>query len=259
MKRCRIALISLFLFMGLAPWAHAGQIDLRILYINDFHGFAEPVKAAGSQTPLGGIAYLAGAVDRARQGHTSILLSAGDMIQGHAWANLFKGQSVIDVMNAMRFDAMVVGNHEFNFGPEVLKERIAQANFPILGANVEGFPPLKPYVVKEVTGLKIGIIGVVTPDTVHTNPRNVAGLKFTDPESAIRKYLPELNARPISLSSCRTAAIRRIGTWPPGSRGLTLSSAGTPTRKFSNPNWWAKPSSSRPGNTARPWGCWISR
>ena len=219
MKRFRIALLSLLLVMSLTPWAQAHQVNLRILYVNDFHGFAEPDKPTGGKTPLGGIVYLAGAVDRARQEQPSLLLSAGDMIQGNAWANLFKGQSVIDVMNAMKFDAMVVGNHEFNFGPEVLKDRIAQANFPVLGANVEGFPPLKPYVVKELQGVKIGIIGVVTQDAANTSPRNVAGLKFITPESAIRKYLPDLKRQAdiiVVLSHCGYPADRELAARVPG-------------------------------------------
>ena len=134
-----------------------------------------PINPPAATPPLGGIAYLAGAVDRARGKQPSLLLAAGDMIQGNSWANLFRGKSSIDVMNAMKFDAMVVGNHEFDFGPKVLKERMAQARFPMLGANVKGFPALKPYVIKNLQGVRIAIIGVVTPETpVTTHPRNVA-------------------------------------------------------------------------------------
>jgi 2',3'-cyclic-nucleotide 2'-phosphodiesterase (5'-nucleotidase family) len=121
MKKFRLALLSLVLCLILAPWGYAGQVDLKILYVNDFHGFAEPYKPTGAEAPLGGIAYLAGAVDRARGKQPCLLLAAGDMIQGHPWANLFQGKSSLEVRNAMRFDAMVVGNHEFDFGPKVLK------------------------------------------------------------------------------------------------------------------------------------------
>ena len=66
MKKLSIALFGLLLLLILVPWSYAGQVNLRILYVNDFHGFAEPYKASGKGPPLGGIAYLAGAVDRAR-------------------------------------------------------------------------------------------------------------------------------------------------------------------------------------------------
>ena len=220
MKKFRLALLSLLLWLILAPWGYANQVDLKILYVNDFHGFAEPYKPTGSDAPLGGIAYLAGAVDRARGKQPSLLLAAGDMIQGNPWANLFRGKSTIDVMNAMRFDAMVVGNHEFDFGPKVLKERMAQARFPVLGANVKGFPALKPYVIKNLQGVRIAIIGVVTPETpVATHPRNVAGLTFSTPESAVKKYLPELKRRAdiiIVLSHCGFQADRELAAKVPG-------------------------------------------
>ena len=214
MKKIRLALLSILLLVILAPWGYAHQVDLKILYVNDFHGFAEPYKSTGSDVPLGGIAYLAGAVDRARGKQPSLLLSAGDMIQGNPWANLFRGKSSIEVMNAMRFDAMVVGNHEFDFGPKVLKERIAQARFPVLGANVKGVPALKPYVIKNLQGVRIAIIGVVTPETpVTTHPRNVTGLTFSTPESAVKQYLPELKRRAdiiIVLSHCGFQADREL-------------------------------------------------
>jgi 2',3'-cyclic-nucleotide 2'-phosphodiesterase (5'-nucleotidase family) len=220
MKKIRLALLSLLLCLILTPWGYANQVDLKILYVNDFHGFAEPYKPSGSDAPLGGIAYLAGAVDRARGKTPSLLLAAGDMIQGNPWANLFQGKSSIDVMNAMRFDAMVVGNHEFDFGPKVLKERMAQARFPFLGANVKGFAGLKPYVIKNLQGVRIAIIGVVTPETpVATHPRNVAGLTFSTPESAVKKYLPELKRRAdivIVLSHCGFQADRDLAARVPG-------------------------------------------
>ena len=220
MKKIRLALLSILLLVILAPWGYAHQVDLKILYVNDFHGFAEPYKSTGSDVPLGGIAYLAGAVDRARGKQPCLLLSAGDMIQGNPWANLVQGKSSIEVMNAMRFDAMVVGNHEFDFGPKVLKERIAQARFPVLGANVKGVPALKPYVIKNLQGVRIAIIGVVTPETpVTTHPRNVTGLTFSTPESAVKQYLPELKRRAdiiIVLSHCGFQADRELAAKVPG-------------------------------------------
>jgi 2',3'-cyclic-nucleotide 2'-phosphodiesterase (5'-nucleotidase family) len=96
-------------------------------------------------------------------------------------------------MNTMHFDAMVVGNHEFDFGQEVLKKRISEADFPVLGANVEGLGILKPYVIKDINGIRIAIIGVTTEDTpASTHPRNVTGLKFLSPMDAVNKYTVEL-------------------------------------------------------------------
>ncbi len=193
MKRSLPVLISLVLLIFLLVPARGEEHALRLLYVNDFHGFAEPYRPLGSDKPEGGIAYLAGEVRKLRTETPSLLLAAGDMIQGNNWANLFQGRSTIEVMNAMRFDAMVVGNHEFDFGQDVLRKRISEAEFPMLGANVEGFDALRPYMIKEVGGVRVAIIGVVAEDTpFSTHPRNVAGLKFDVPAEVVAKYVGEL-------------------------------------------------------------------
>jgi 2',3'-cyclic-nucleotide 2'-phosphodiesterase (5'-nucleotidase family) len=176
MNRIKIILIAVFLLSLAGLGTPAQPSDLRILHVNDFHGYAEPRKPAGAAEKLGGVAYLAAEVEKLRRGKPTLLVAAGDLIQGSNWANLFQGKSVMELMNAMGFDAMVVGNHEFDYGQQVLQARIAQAKFPVLGANVEGFPPLKPYVIKQVGDLKVGLMGVVTADTpAATHPRNVRG------------------------------------------------------------------------------------
>ena len=193
MKRRKLALLGIFLFIFSLSSAHGEQVEIRILHVNDFHGFAEPYKPLGSDEMLGGIAYLAGKADELRKEKPSLLFSAGDMIQGNNWANLSQGESVIELMNEMGFDAMVLGNHEFDFGQDVLRKRISEAKFPVLGANVEGLGNLKPYIIKNLKDVKVGIIGVVTEDVpISTHPRNVAGLKFMSPIDTGEKYIAEL-------------------------------------------------------------------
>ena len=193
MKKLRTIFFTFSLLLFLIHVVSAEQIRLRILYLNDFHGFAEPYKPFGSDKLLGGVAYLASKVAILRSEGPSLLLAAGDMIQGNNWANLSQGKSVIELMNAMNFNAMVVGNHEFDFGQETLKKRIAEAHFPVLGANVEGFDSLKPYIIKEISGVKVAILGVVTEDTpISTHPKNVSGLKFIPVRLSLQKYMDEL-------------------------------------------------------------------
>jgi 5'-nucleotidase/UDP-sugar diphosphatase len=191
MKKFIPYIYGFFLCVLLVSTAEAGRSSIRILYVNDFHGFAEPYQPLGSNEVLGGIAYLAADARRLREETPSLFLAAGDMIQGSNWANLFKGASVVEAMNKMGFDAMVVGNHEFDFGQEVLKRRVSEAEFPVLGANIRGLDAvLKPYVIRQINGIKVIIIGVVTDETpVTTNPRNVAGLKFDPPAEAVEKYI----------------------------------------------------------------------
>jgi 5'-nucleotidase/UDP-sugar diphosphatase len=219
------AVFLLSVLLATALWGSpAGAADrqtvIRLLYVNDFHGFAEPYRPFGSLKPEGGVAYLAHQVKLLRQERPSLFLAAGDMIQGDNWANLFQGASVIELMNAMKFDAMVVGNHEFDFGQEVLKKRIAEAHFPVLGANVTGFPPLKPYVLKNVGGIRIAIIGVITPETAETtHPRNVTGLTFLPAENTVRRFLPKLKPRVdlvLVLSHLGYPADRRLAESVPG-------------------------------------------
>lgn len=105
MKKLFICTCCIFSFLFSLTIAHAQQSELRILHINDFHGFAEPYKPLGSQELLGGIVYLAARAKELRKEKPTLLLAAGDMIQGNNWANLSQGESSIELMNAMRFDA----------------------------------------------------------------------------------------------------------------------------------------------------------
>ncbi len=196
MLRLKHFKVFLTLLVLLVFSVFAESAEIRILHINDFHGFAESYKPFGSEKLMGGASYLTSAIKMLRSEKPTLLLSAGDMIQGDNWANLTEGKSVIELMNAMGFDAMVVGNHEFDFGQEVLKKRISEANFPVLGANVQGLESLKPFIIKELSGMKIAVIGVVTEDTpTVTHPKNVEGLRFEPVESALERYLQELKGK----------------------------------------------------------------
>lgn len=196
MKRWATAVLYPLFVCFLSIQAHAQSLDLRILHVNDFHGFAEAYQPLGSRELLGGVAYLAGKVKALRREKPTLVLAAGDMIQGNNWANMSQGESVIEAMNAMQFDAMVLGNHEFDFGKEELKKRIFESAFHILGANVEGLDRLKPFVIVERGGVRAGIIGIVTEETpIATHPRNVSGLKFLSSAEVVEKSVRELKPR----------------------------------------------------------------
>ena len=93
--RFRAILSSLFLLLLSLSFASAQEREIRILYLNDFHGFAESYRPLGSNEMMGGIPYLAAKANALRKEKLSLLLSARDMMQGNAWANLFQGESVI--------------------------------------------------------------------------------------------------------------------------------------------------------------------
>ncbi len=164
--------------------------DLRIIHINDLHGWVESRQGGEG---LGGAAQLAAQVKTRRQEKPSLFLAAGDMIQGSSWTNFFKGSSTIELLNLMSLDAMVAGNHEFDFGLPELQARIKEARFPILGANVVGVPDLKPFVIRDVQGLKVAIIGLVTPQTARiTTAHRLSEVKFLSPRKTMEKFLPQL-------------------------------------------------------------------
>lgn len=194
MKKVFLNIVICILFLTLSCFSVCFADNyIRILHINDFHGFGEEQRSSFGDNMVGGAPYMAGIVNRLRSERQSLLLSAGDMIQGSNWANLFKGKSVIELMNKMRFDAMVAGNHEFDFGQAVLRERIREAKFPILGANIVGLEDIKPYIIKELNGVRIGIIGVITEETqILTHPDNIKGITFLSPVDVVKKAVEEI-------------------------------------------------------------------
>ncbi len=175
---------------AVAPLSDAGAKHFTMYYVNDFHGFAEPTQPPGTSVQKGGAAWLADRVNELRAKQPGLFLAAGDMIQGDTWSNFSQGASAIALLNAMRVDAMVTGNHEFDFGQEVLKQRIGEARFPVLAANVEGMPELVPQTTFTLSDGKVAVIGLVTDDVPQSShPRNTTGLKFIAPLTAAREQI----------------------------------------------------------------------
>lgn len=134
---------------------------IELYSVNDFHGsFIE-----NRSNDEIGMAKMASFLKNEKANGDAVILSAGDMWQGGVESNLTKGKIIVDSMNEIGFDAMTIGNHEFDWGYDVLKENIELMNFPMLGANVYSFSSgkrleyLEPYKVVEVDGVKLGIIG----------------------------------------------------------------------------------------------------
>jgi len=126
-----------------------------------------------------------------------IILSGGDMWTGPAISTWYEGESMVEVMNAMDYDAAAIGNHEFDFTIDGLNQRLQEMTFPLLAANItykdSGETPsfALPYVIKESNGVKVGIIGLASVSTSYTTfPAYVEDLDFTSYEDAINKYAP---------------------------------------------------------------------
>ncbi|MGE5653029.1 MAG: bifunctional metallophosphatase/5'-nucleotidase [Bacillota bacterium] len=167
---------------------------ITIFHTNDTH--SRVVEGSDSI----GFAKLASLINAYRSEHpNTLVLDAGDTFHGQTISTLVKGASIVEVMNAIGYDAMTPGNHDFNYGYEQLLELAKQATFPILSANVkkeDGSNLMTPYVIKEVDGIRVGIFGLSTPETTFkTNPLNVKGLTFADPVAEAKLMVAQLQGQ----------------------------------------------------------------
>jgi len=170
-------------------------VALDVVGISDFHGALEESGKDPGFAKLGG--HLREQYNKNPQG--TLILSGGDMFQGSLLSTVSQGRPVLAAMNYTGFDAMTIGNHEFDWGVKVLQELAAQAEFPFLAANLyelqTGDQPewIKPYIIIEKQGVKIGIIGLVTTETLEIiRPEQMAGLEIRDPAEVLEVMVPEV-------------------------------------------------------------------
>ena len=189
--------ITILVFLVLPIQIHGNDdiVRIDILTVNDFHG----ALVEGDKIP--GAAKLATFLKHEKSKNPTgiLILSGGDMFQGSADSNILYGQPVIDIMNEIDFDAMAIGNHEFDWGIEVLDNLQKEANFPFLAANITAKDPSKqiyeftPYTIIQLEEINIGIIGISTPKTAYTTKHsNIENLKFEDPKKTIKNMIPIL-------------------------------------------------------------------
>ena len=203
-----LALLALALSAGCAPAtpppaaAPAPQaVRVRIVHTNDFHGRLLPQQVEGRA--VGGSAVLAAHFDSAaaRFDGPTLVLSAGDDMQGTAISNLSWGRATIQAHNAAGYDAAAVGNHEFDWGQDTLRVRVAESRFPWLAANVflagtRQHPAwVRPWVMIERGGVRTAVIGIAlstTPEVVLAG--RTAGLDFGAEAPAIDRAAREARA-----------------------------------------------------------------
>lgn len=207
-----IAALSLLICgTGLAAkWQH-----LVILHTNDIHGHLPQEEAwwinPNFPPPIGNAAAVATIIKEERQkaeqnGWGFLLLEGGDIFQGTPLGEFTKGRAVIDFMNLMGYDAMTVGNHDYDKGQETLNDLIAAAEFPMLGANLvdstggKTIEYLKPYIIIEKGGLKIGLFGLITHYLRGmATPENIQGLDIAKESATARQMVDLLKARNVDL------------------------------------------------------------
>lgn len=169
--------------------------ELVILHTNDTHSHIDPVKS-GPEAGLGGVIERAAYIDSVRSavGRRNLLLvDAGDFSQGTSYFTILKGDIEVELLNEMGYDAVTLGNHEFDNGPEDLARRLKMAKFRVVCANYDfsgsGLDRyVKPYTIVRRAGKKIGIIGLLV-DVTKVVDRSVAEkLRYLDPVAVTNRY-----------------------------------------------------------------------
>ena len=195
--------------------ADDGLLRVHLLWTNDVHGHIAPEPAKFMNPdfppPLGGGAsaatYIKEVTARAEAaGEEVLLVDVGDMFQGTPIGNKTKGAAVIEYMNAIGYLFSVPGNHDFDMGRENTERLARMSKFPWLCANLvekstgELVDWVQPTMMLEVGGIRLGVIGIITPGTEHMSfPKNIEGLEFLEMAPTVERYRDQLRAQGADL------------------------------------------------------------
>lgn len=177
------------------------QKQLTVLHTNDTHSCVMPLNPNLADTLVagrGGYIRRLALLEEERAKHPDLLLfDTGDFSQGSPYYSIFKGEVEVQLMNRMRYDAVAIGNHEFDFGLENMARIFRMANFPVVCANydfkgtpVEGL--VKPYVVVERDGIRIGVFGIAPQLEGLVFAQNCEGVKYLDPIATAKGIVRKL-------------------------------------------------------------------
>jgi 5'-nucleotidase / UDP-sugar diphosphatase len=180
--------------------AWAQEKNVTLLYTNDFHSAVEPIAATWliDQPKIGGIRNLAAWTAMMRREYPdAFLFDSGDVFEGPAISTLTRGQALIEMFNAMGFDAACLGNHEFDYGIGPAENYVREEHFPVLAANLfyksSGKPFAKPFAIVEHGGVKIAVIGVFGPTIASTTLLSTWDtLDLRDPKPILKQLIPRL-------------------------------------------------------------------
>jgi 2',3'-cyclic-nucleotide 2'-phosphodiesterase (5'-nucleotidase family) len=193
----------------LAPGSQTAskRVQITVLGTTDLHGNLFPIDYYTDKPDNRGLAKIAALIRRVRKENENVvLIDSGDNIQGtplayyHNKKNNQPPNPMMLGMNALGYDAMTVGNHEYNFGLKVLEKARSEAKFPWLSANTYDKGTTKthyqPYIVKEIAGVRVGVLGLTTPGVpTWENAPNYAGLDFHQPLLEAKKWVPVLRGK----------------------------------------------------------------
>jgi len=168
--------------------AAQAPIHIVIMHTNDLHGQLLP------KDGFGGIAEVATVI---RSGKPDLILDAGDISTGTFLSDEFKGLPTVRAMNVIGYTATTVGNHDFDYGQDVLQLRLRDAKFPFLSANIEApVGGIKKYIIVTAKGIRFGVIGLTTEDLkTKSHPKAVEGVTVFDTVKTVEKLLPEIRKK----------------------------------------------------------------
>lgn len=182
------AKIFIYILLTASFTLHAERkIKITVLHTNDTHSQIEPTEKSNLKTAnMGGYARRMGVIEKIRaQEKNVLLLDAGDFSQGTPYFNFFNGRIEVEAMNKMKYDAVTLGNHEFDNGIDTLATILGNARFPVLSSNyqLENTPLakiVKPYLILKKDGLKIAIITANIEPKGLIFEKNYTGLVYAD-------------------------------------------------------------------------------
>ena len=194
-KMKKIGILAALFVLLLQPLAAQRQDTLFVLHTSDTHSRIEPIsqRSADRNAGLGGVVRRVSFVKQYRAEHPGVLLfDCGDFSQGTPYYNMFRGELEVKMMNLMGYDAMTIGNHEFDFGLENMARLFRMADFPVVCANYEvaGTPLeglVKPYVVLERQGVRVGVFGLSPRVEGLVQAANCEGIVYRDPIPVARE------------------------------------------------------------------------
>ena len=202
MKRFQLSLwVCLVVCFGFSTYAQDTK-EIIILQTSDVHSRIEPINQKGDRNyDEGGFVRRATFLDQFRKEHKNVLLfDCGDISQGTPYYNMFRGEVEVKLMNEMGYDAMTIGNHEFDFGLDNMARLFRMAHFPVVCANydvtgtvLEGL--VKPYVVLERGGIKIGVFGVSPKMEGLVQADKCEGIVYNDPIVAAQEVTDLLRTK----------------------------------------------------------------